>query len=193
MNVWAAGFPGNISRSFLWALAASIVVLVILVALYYQARSLPRFYQQQAPGGHIALMIGEHFAPSDRYMGFVHEESGASIVLTELPADAFDGLSQLENAAETLAAQGVSGVTQHTLPGRAGDYMYLRGSQNTQLVEYSKYILIFRESGMTGMVNVSIPRAALTSGRITSREIEKILKSAEVKADAPRTASPLSV
>ncbi len=37
---------------------------------------------------------------------------------------------------------------------------------------------------MTGMVNISIPRAALTSGRITSREIEKILNSAEVKADA---------
>ncbi len=140
MNVWAAGLLDGIPLSFLWALAAAaIVVLVIVAALYHQRRSLPKLYQQQAPGSRIALMIGEHFAPSDRYMGFVHEESGASIVLTELPADAFDGLSQLGNASETLAAQGVSGVTQHTLPGRAGDYIYLRGSQNTQLVEYSKY------------------------------------------------------
>jgi hypothetical protein len=193
MNVWAAILLDSIPRSVVWPLAASLLVLVIVAALYYHVRSLPQLHLRQAPGSHIALMIGEHFAPSDRYTGFVHEGSGASIVLAELPADAFDELRELERAAETLAALGVSGVTQHTLPGRAGDYIYLRGNQNTQLVEYSKYVLIFREGGVTGVVTVSIPRAALTSGRITPREIEKILKSAEVKPDAPQAAAPLPV
>jgi hypothetical protein len=194
MNVWAAILLDSIPRSVVWPLAASFTVLAILAALYYHVRSLPRLQLHQAAGSHIALMIGEDFAPSDRYTGFVHDKSGASIALAEMPADAFDELRHLERAVETLAAQGVTGVTQHTLPGRAGDYIYLRGNQNTQLVEYSKYVLIFREGGLTGIVTVTIPRAALTSGRITPLEIEKILKSAEVKPDEPQASalSPVS-
>ncbi len=128
--------------------------------------------------------MSDRFAPSDRFAGFVHEESGASIALMELPLSAFERLQKLGNAEETFAAQGVTGVTQLKLPGRSGDYIYLRGEQNTTLVDYAKYILIFREGGMTGMVTANIPRAAMTSGILTGAEIETILASAAAQPDA---------
>ncbi len=167
------GVSGYVGLLLILAIAATGGAIAI-----YASRSREKSNFRQAPGSRILLSIGEQFAPSDRFVGFVHEESGASIVIMELAASAFGKMQKLGDAAETFAAQGVSGVMQLMLPNRHGDYIYLRGEQNTPLVEYAKYILIFRTHDLTGMVTANIPRAALTSGILTGAEIEKILSSA---------------
>jgi hypothetical protein len=178
-------------------LAGSILFLALAalcVALFfYYRRSRQKTAMRQAPGSKIALAVNEGFAPSDRFAGFVHEESGTSIALMELPLAAFDQLKELEHADETFAAQGVSGVETLPLPHRAGEYFYLRGEQNTPLVEYAKYIFIFQENGITAMVSANIPRAALNSGIMTGAEIEKIFASAAVLNEAPKAPALFSL
>ena len=185
MSFWAADFADGIPSYVVWPLVIAVVLLVFFLVTYFRRPNIGAALRQAA-GSRIALAVGDNFAPSDRFTGFVHEESGASIVLMELPLSAFDQLKKLGDASDTFAAQGVSGVSQETLPGRGGDYIYLRGEQKTALVDYAKYILIFRENGMTGMVTANIPRAALTSGLTTSAQIEGILRSAEAMSDAPQ-------
>ncbi len=169
----------------------AVLVMILTTALVcaagaaYYWRLRKKKILKQAPGSKIALAVSEDFAPSDRFTGFVHEQSGASIVLVELPLAAFDQLKKIGHAEETFAAQGVTHVAQLRLPHRSGDYIYVRGEQNTALVDYAKYILIFCEDGITAMVTANIPRAALTSGIVTGAEIEKILASARVHAHAP--------
>lgn len=186
MNLQAARFIDGMPGIVLWSsLAVCLGILGGFAAVHFgRRRAAPPL--RQAAGSRIALAIGDSFAPSDRFTGFVHEESGASIVLMELPFPAFDRLRKMEDASATFAAQGVSAVRKLELPGRHGEYIYLRGEQKTALVDYAKYILIFRDHGLTGMVTANIPRAALASRLITKSDIETILKSVEVEEDAPQ-------
>jgi hypothetical protein len=170
----------------LLAFVAAAAVLALAAVLFY-SRPKARMGFRQATGSRIALNVGDLFSPSDRFAGFVHQESGASIVTMELPPLAFDRFLKHETAEESFAAQGLEGVAQLTLPNRIGEYIYLRGEQNTALVEYVKYILIFRDGGMTGMVTANIPRAAIASGIVTGTEIETILASAAVRDDTLET------
>ncbi|MGO9172732.1 MAG: hypothetical protein ACLP7P_12305 [Rhodomicrobium sp.] len=169
------------------AVAITVLAIALLgaAAAFYRWRSGKKSPLRQAPGSRIALAVSEHFTPADRFAGFIHEKSGTSIALLELPLTAFEPLQAVGRAKETFEAQGVIGVESRSLPGRSGDYSYLRGEQNTALVDYEKYILIFRDGGMTGMVSANVPRAALISGIMTGATIEKILASASVRADAP--------
>jgi len=166
----------------LW-ICAAVAISIAFGAFYSQC--LGRETLRQAPGSRIALAVSPGFAPSDRFSGFIHEASGASLVLVDLPLVAFEQFKKLGNAGERLAAQGVSGASQHLLPSRGGDYIYFRGEQKTALVDYAKYILIFRDAGATGMVTANLPVAALTSGAVTEAQIEKILLSAKILQQAP--------
>ncbi len=162
--------------------ALAIAVLGAAAAILF-LRSRKKDLLRQAPGSRIALAVNGDFAPSDRFAGFVHEKSGTSIALLELPLKVFEPLQELGRAQETFEAQGVGGVTRMALPGRSGDYIYLRGEQNTPLVDYAKYVLIFRDSGITGMVSANVPRAALNSGIVTGAAIEKVLASATIRGE----------
>ncbi len=166
-------------------LFAAVVALAISGIIAYRRKSRSGEEYRQAPGSRISLAVGDRFALSDRFAGFVHDESGTSIVLVELPKEAFDRLRKLGNAQNALAAQGVEDARQLRLPNRTGEYIYLRGAQNTSLVEYAKYVLIFPNHDVTAMVTANIPRAALTAGLMSGPEIEAILASAVVQLNTP--------
>ncbi|MGO9545358.1 MAG: hypothetical protein ACLPPF_11250 [Rhodomicrobium sp.] len=168
--------------------AVAIAVLGAVAAIL-SLRSRKKGFLRQAPGSRIALSVNESFAPSDRFAGFVHEKSGMSIVLLELPLEAFEPLQALGHGQETLEVHGIGNATRLELSGRSGNYIYLRGEQNSALVDYAKYVLIFCEAGVTAMVSANVPRAALNSGMVTGAAIEKILASAAVRgetAEAPK-------
>ncbi len=184
-SFWAADVLSGIPRYAMWLVVISLIVLIVFFAAYLNRPQPFSAGVRQVAGSRIALGIGDRFTPSDRFTGFVHDASGASVALVELPSTAFDQLQRLGNAAQTFAAQGIANVTEQPLPGRSGEYMYLRGEQKTALVDYVKYILIFRERGLTGMVTANIPRVALTTGLLKGIEIESVLKSAQIQQDAP--------
>ncbi len=168
------------SGIFLFAVLITIAFILVLAgaAALYRRHWRRKYALRQAPGSRIAIAAGAGFVPSARFAGFVHEKSGASVTLMELPADAFDPLQKLETAKQAFEEEGVSGITALPLPGRSGEYVYLRGEQHTALVDYAKYVLIFREGCAAGMVAVSIPRVVLNTGIVTGAEIERLLASA---------------
>jgi len=173
-----------------WIFWICAAVALSIAVCSFRSRSFGRNILRQAPGSRIALAVDETFVPSDRFAGFVHEASGASFVLIDLPLVAFEQFGKLGNAAERLKAEGVGAISRHLLPSRGGDYIYFRGEQTTPVRDYAKYILIFREAGATGMVTANIPVALLSSGAVTEARIETILASATIRP-ATAEAKPL--
>src|SRR5262245_59195149 len=45
---------------------------------------------RQAPNSRTALEIPERFQPSDRFSGFIDDQSGASFLIVEMPAIAYE-------------------------------------------------------------------------------------------------------
>lgn len=165
--------------SWLLLTAAVLALSFFIAVIYFKAFARPAY--QQAPNSRIALQLEKSFKTSDRFSGFVDDKSSASIVIIELPEESFEQIKTIGNNPAALAAQGVTDVKTAELPGREGDYVYLQGMQKTPLVDYQKYIFIFKENNVCAMITVNVPEAALQSRVITSADIEAILASAAVR------------
>lgn len=173
-----------------YALWTLLISTVMLAAFLWTRRTLPAQATLRQPvGSRVAMAISENFAPSDRFAGFVDENSGASVVVVELPGEAYEQFKRLGDTTQAFEAQGLAEVERVDLPGREGDYICLRGRQKTALVDYAKYVLIFPENGVTVMVTANIPEAALASGALAGAEIGRIFRSATVKAHIQETAA----
>jgi hypothetical protein len=136
---------------------------------------------RQAPNSRIALDVGEAFAPSTRFSGFVDAKSGASYVIVEMPASAYEEVKQIADHTEALAAQGLRDPAKSELPGRKGEYVYFTGKQTSLGQDFSKFVLILRENGVTAMVTANIPDTALAASTFSKAQVETTLANAEVK------------
>ena len=161
------------NRLMLGALAA----IFGLFAAIADVRAEPR----QAPNSRVALDLGEGFSPSDRFSGFVHEKSGASFVVVEMPASAYEEVKRIADSPEALAAQGLREPVKAELPGRKGEYVYFTGKQTSLGQDFVKFVLILREKDVTAMVTANIPQAALTDASFTKAQIETTLANVAVK------------
>ncbi len=179
MNLELLQQPAVLTKySWLILIAAVLALLFLIGVLYARAWGKPTY--QQAPNSRIAVQIESSFKPSDRFSGFIDDRSSASVVIIEFPAENYDQIKTLGQNPEALAAQGVTKVKTAELPGRSGDYVYLTGTQKTPLVDYEKFILIFRERNVAAMITANVPDAALAARAITRGDIEAILASAKV-------------
>jgi hypothetical protein len=143
---------------------------------------------RQAPNSRIALDLGEAFTPSDRFSGFVDEKSGASFIVVEMPASAYEEVKQIADRADALAAQGLREPAKSELPGRKGEYVYFTGKQTSLDINFEKYVLILRENGVTAMITANIPEAALNAATFTKAQIEETLAKAVVKDETSKGA-----
>ncbi|MEJ2227137.1 MAG: hypothetical protein P8Y67_02655 [Alphaproteobacteria bacterium] len=133
-----------------------------------------------APNSRIALEVGGSFKASRNFSGFLNEQSGVSFVTSEMPASAYDDVKAIGDSPTALAQQGITITHKGVLPGRKGEYVYITGRQRSGSVQLKKYLLILRQNGVTGMITVNVPQAALASGQITKEKIEHILTTAKV-------------
>ena len=143
---------------------------------------------RQAPNSRVALDLGEAFTSSDRFSGFVDEKTGASFIIVEMPASAYEEVKQIADRADALAAQGLRDPAKAELPGRKGEYVYFTGKQTSLDINFEKFVLILRENGVTAMVTANIPEAALSAATFTKAQIEETLAKAVVKDEMSKGA-----
>jgi hypothetical protein len=136
---------------------------------------------RQTQGGRIAIDLGAAFTPSDRFSGFVDKSTGASFAVIELPAAAYDELKTVPDSKEALANEGFSGTEKAELKGREGTFVYLVGNQKTPAGDVTKFVLIFTESDVTGVIVANVPQAAIDVGTYSREGVEAILASATVR------------
>jgi hypothetical protein len=173
-----------------WLILITFLIALLIFPFLIFFSLLPVVVARKPASGRISLRLGPSFRPSDRFTGFVDDNSSASFVILEFPAAAYEQMKSLGENPAALAAQGVTDVRQLQLPGRTGDYIYMTGMQKTALVEYAKFFLIFREQGIAAMITANVPMAALQSHVITTGDIEYALTSATVASTAGTGTAP---
>jgi hypothetical protein len=169
------------------ALSSFVVVAIALLAPISQAQAVIR----QSPDGRVAIDLGDAFTPSDRFSGFVDQSTGASFAVIELPAAAYDKLKTIPDSEEALANEGFSGTQKAALKGREGTYIYLVGKQNTPAGEVTKFVLIFTQSDVTGLIVANVPQAAIDAGKYSRDGVEATLATATVRETTPAPSAEL--
>jgi hypothetical protein len=159
------------------ALSSLAVAAFALLAPIYQAQAAFR----QFPGGRIAIDLGAAFTPSDRFSGFVDKSTGASFAVIELPADAYDKLKTIPDSQEALANEGFGGTEKAELKGREGAFVYLAGKQKTPAGDVTKFVLMFTERDVTGVIVANVPQVAMDAGAYSRQGVEAILATVAVR------------
>ena len=168
--------------------AALAMAPVILAGLALGAFPAPASAElRQPPNSRIAIDIGDAFGPSDRFSGFIDAATQASFVMIELPAAAYEELRTLPDRKEALEQQGLGDAKKAELKGREGTFVYLVGTQSSPTGPFAKFVLIFLERGVTGMIIANIPQAVIDAGTYSRAQIEAILATATVM-DTPAAA-----
>jgi hypothetical protein len=141
---------------------------------------------RQAPNSRVAMEVPDSFIASDRFSGFVDEKSGASILIVEMPAVAYDEVRTIGDKPEVFAQKGIVETKKAELPGRTGDYVYITGKQKTQTGDYGKYILVARENNVTVMITANVPLMGADS--LAPQQIERAFATASVKNEVVKGA-----
>lgn len=129
--------------------------LVLSFALVAGAGAQP----QNVAGARVALEPPAGFTPSPRFPGFEHEASGSSILIAELPREAFDEL-RAGFTAENLGARGVT--LRETEAARIGgsEGVLLAVSQNAHGTAFDRWIGLFATDSASVIVTATYPSAA---------------------------------
>src|SRR5262249_55534203 len=145
---------------------------------------------RQPPSSRVAVDLGANFTLAERFSGFVDKATGASFVIIEQPAAAYEELKSMPDRKDALAAQGLNNAAKAELKGREGTFVYLVATQNAPAGTVAKFVLIFRDRDVTAMIIANIPQAAIDAGTYSRETIEKALATATVR-DTPAPAAEL--
>ena len=111
------------------------------------------------PAGSLGLAPPPGMKPAASFSGFEHR-SGASIVLVEMPPEAWDQING-KFTPEALAPSGfrVKGGSE-PLAVAGGEGFVLRGTQGANGLTYTKWVAVVRGASGTGLVTVQVPETA---------------------------------
>jgi hypothetical protein len=145
----------------------------------------PVFAQEPVfPGGSgIGLVPPAGLVPSTSFSGFEDPAKGTSIVVTEMPVDAYATIAAAFNR-EGLLATGIetlSGPDEWPVKGAVVSKL-IRGSQVAAGVKYRKWIVLVGAETTTAMVTVQIPEGV--AGGLSDADVEKALRTLAVRAPA---------
>lgn len=147
------------------------------LAAILPARAEPVF----PPAGSLGLEPPAGMGPAKAFSGFEHR-SGASIILMEMPPEAWDQIGA-KFTPEALAATGfrVKGG-RAALPVQGGEGFVLRGSQNANGLTYAKWVAVVRGQPGTGLVTVQVPDGA--GKEVPAKAVEAALRTIAFRGKA---------
>jgi hypothetical protein len=97
--------------------------------------------------------------PSRTFQGFEEPGTKAAILLTTLPADAYEQLAK-SMVPETMKKEGIEVERREAVELPAGKGFVLTGRQTIEKERYRKWLLIASADDLTALVNVQVPEQA---------------------------------
>ncbi len=176
-------------RLRIWSLVISTLTVAVLAGpLRAETPVFP-------PGSHVGLLPPAGFDISTDFTGFANRDAGASIVMTELPREAY---GELESGftQERLAAQGM------TLLGTCDDvsvpfeFRCYRVGQVASGHRFMKWLLVARLNNETALLVATVPEAVLANGLYADADFAAALSSLTYSEDLavpPRDALPFTI
>ncbi|EJN04074.1 hypothetical protein [Phyllobacterium sp. YR531] len=134
-------------------------------------------------GSGIGLVPPAGLVPSSSFSGFEDSAKGTSIVVTELPVDAYAAIAANFNKQGLLATgiETISGPDEWPVQGAVVSKL-IRASQIAAGVKYRKWIVLVGAETTTAMVTVQIPDGV--TGGLSDADVEAALKTLVVRAPA---------
>lgn len=107
-------------------------------------------------GSAVGLEPPSGMSPSTRFSGFEDRERGASIVVVEMPAEAY---AEIEGrfTAEGLAPTGVAVGERRELAVPGGRAILVRGAQRAGGITFTKWIILAGAPNRTALVTAQVP------------------------------------
>ncbi|KQP40081.1 hypothetical protein ASF49_21375 [Methylobacterium sp. Leaf104] len=149
---------------------AALRLLTLLGLLAVPARAAEPIFP---PAGAVGLVPPPGMVLAKTFAGFEHR-SGASIVIVEMPAEAYGQLVATFTP-DALRAKGFRAEGgSEGLPVAGGEGQVLRGSQAANGVTYAKWVAVVRGGAGTGLVTVQVPESARRE--VPDRAVEAALE-----------------
>ena len=112
-------------------------------------------------GSRIGLEAPPGFTQSDLFSGFGNLQNGASFLVVEMAAEAYDQLLTLPDATWAQRAIEIESKTPIQVVG--GEAILLEGRQVAAGVEYKKWVMIARFDDFTALITSQVPMIAATA------------------------------
>jgi hypothetical protein len=110
-------------------------------------------------GSRLGLVPPPGMVPSRTFQGFEEPGTKAAILLTTLPADAYEQLAK-SMVPETMKKEGIEVERREAFELPAGKGFVLTGRQTIEKERYRKWLLIASADDLTALVNVQVPEQA---------------------------------
>lgn len=126
-------------------------------------------------GTHVTIATPQGFVVADRFPGFMSEETGSSVMVSELPAPY--GEVTKDFSAQGFKKQGMTLLSQDKASYGTHSGLLLSVSQAARGIEWRKWMAVFGDDKMTYMVTASFPKE-------TEAALSDVLKKAVMSARA---------
>ena len=119
-------------------------------------------------GSRLGLVPPAGMVPSRTFQGFEEPGTKAAIVLTTLPANAYEQLAK-SMVPEAMKKEGIEVERREPVELPAGKGFVLSGWQTIEKERYRKWLLIASAGDVTALVNVQVPEQAANYSEETVR------------------------
>lgn len=158
--------------------------LFFLFFVLFTHQSLAQDQRQEVKGTAYSLVPPKGFTPSNMFVGFMNAASGASIMVTEMPAP-FSAISAGLNA-EGLKTQGMILKDKQAIDFNGGRAIFITATQQAYGTTYHKQMLAFGDDTGSVLINGIYPEAA--------RHLESSIKESllSIRFDPAKRVDPLT-
>jgi hypothetical protein len=132
-------------------------------------------------GSRLGLVPPLGMVPSRTFQGFEEPGTKTAILLTTLPADAYEQLAK-SMVPETMKKEGIEVERREAVELPAGKGFVLTGRQTIEKERYRKWLLIASADDLTALVNVQVPEQATN---YSAEAVRAALATLAVRAQIP--------
>ncbi len=164
------------SRAILARTAAALAVVALAAAA---ARAADPVYPLAS---HVGLVAPGDMKPSQRFRGFEDPATGASILILEVPPQAFAEVER-QMTAEALKEQGMTEETRETVTLASGKGLLISGEQTVDAKKLRKWIFLASGAELGALIAVQVPDEA--KAKYPDADVKAALMSTSVRASVP--------
>jgi hypothetical protein len=133
-----------------------VLLVLVLTAVIREAAAADAVFP---PGSRLGLVPPAGMVPSRTFQGFEEPGTKAAILLTTLPANAYEQLAK-SMVPEAMKKEGIEIERREDIALPAGKGFILIGRQTIEKERYRKWLLIASAGDLTALVNVQVPEQA---------------------------------
>jgi len=163
-------------RSLAARSAAALAVAALLAA---SARAAEAVYPLAS---HVGLVAPSSMKPSVNFRGFEDRDAGASILILEIPPQAYAGVEK-QLTAEALKKEGMTEEKRETVALKDGKGVLVIGTQEVDKKKYRKLILLASWPQVASMISFQVPEQ--NKSKYRDADLRAALMSAITRASVP--------